>query len=384
MKLVYIANIRLPTEKAHGIQIMKMCEAFALAGTDLELVIPTRTNSDFSEVDPFVYYGVKRIFKIISLKTFDPTFLLAFPAGSYGKGQIFFFTLALFKYLKSVQTEDVLFYTRDEHLLPLLFKFSKRIIWEGHALSERPKKFIQYFKACQRIIVLTMSLKKILMDLGIAGKNILVAPDAVDLETFDIDLTIPEARIKLNLPREQIILGYIGTFRTKNMSKGLETVLAALRMIADPKITFAAVGGAETDIKHYQDLARSMNIEGRVMLVPKVDQFQVAIYQKAFNILLMPFPKNEHYAYFMSPLKMFEYMAAKRPIVTADLPSIREILDEESAVFAEPENSKSFADGIKKILSDSDLADKISLNARQKVQEFTWQKRARNILNFSA
>ena len=384
MKLVYIANIRLPTEKAHGIQIMKMCEAFALAGTDLELVIPTRTNSDFSEVDPFVYYGVKRIFKIIPLKTFDPTFLLAFPAGSYGKGQIFFFTLALFKYLKSVQTEDVLFYTRDEHLLPLLFKFSKRIIWEGHALSERPKKFIQYFKACQRIIVLTMSLKKILMDLGIAGKNILVAPDAVDLETFDIDLTIPEARIKLNLPREQIILGYIGTFRTKNMSKGLETVLAALRMIADPKITFAAVGGAETDIKHYQDLARSMNIEGRVMLVPKVDQFQVAIYQKAFNILLMPFPKNEHYAYFMSPLKMFEYMAAKRPIVTADLPSIREILDEESAVFAEPENSKSFADGIKKILSDSDLADKISLNARQKVQEFTWQKRARNILNFSA
>lgn len=28
MKLLYIANIRIPTEKAHGIQIMKMCEAF--------------------------------------------------------------------------------------------------------------------------------------------------------------------------------------------------------------------------------------------------------------------------------------------------------------------------------------------------------------------
>ncbi|MDP3993643.1 MAG: glycosyltransferase [Candidatus Doudnabacteria bacterium] len=383
MKIIYIANIRLPTEKAHGIQIMKMCEAFALAGTDLELVIPTRTNSDFSEVDPFVYYGVKRIFKITPLKTFDPTFLQAFPAGSYGKGQIFFFTIALFRYLKSIQTEDVLFYTRDEHLLPVLFKFSKRIIWEGHALSERPKKFIKYFKACQKIVVLTKSLKKILVNLGIQEKNILVAPDAVDLGTFDFDLTIPEARIRLNLPQGKIILGYTGTFRTKNISKGLETVLEALQMTADPKIIFVAVGGAAADIKHYQNLARNMNVEKRVMLLPKVDQPKVAICQKAFDVLLMPFPKNEHYAYFMSPLKMFEYMASGRPIVTADLPSIREILGEESAVFAEAENSKSFADGIKKILSDSDLADKISLNARQKVQEFTWQKRARNILNFS-
>ncbi len=37
MKILYIANIRLPTEKAHGIQIMKMCEAFAHAGAEVEL-----------------------------------------------------------------------------------------------------------------------------------------------------------------------------------------------------------------------------------------------------------------------------------------------------------------------------------------------------------
>ncbi len=42
MKLLYITNFRIPTEKAHGIQIMKMCEAFATCGTDVELVAPLR------------------------------------------------------------------------------------------------------------------------------------------------------------------------------------------------------------------------------------------------------------------------------------------------------------------------------------------------------
>ena len=44
MKLLYIADIRLPTEKAHGAQIMKTCEAFSLNGIDTELIIPWRFN----------------------------------------------------------------------------------------------------------------------------------------------------------------------------------------------------------------------------------------------------------------------------------------------------------------------------------------------------
>jgi len=38
MKLVYIANVRIPTEKAHGVQIMKMCQAFSLANLKVELL----------------------------------------------------------------------------------------------------------------------------------------------------------------------------------------------------------------------------------------------------------------------------------------------------------------------------------------------------------
>ena len=63
MKIYYIANARMPTEKAHGIQIIYMCKAFADAGMDVELVIPRRLNP--IKDDPFDYYGVKRNFRII-------------------------------------------------------------------------------------------------------------------------------------------------------------------------------------------------------------------------------------------------------------------------------------------------------------------------------
>jgi glycosyltransferase involved in cell wall biosynthesis len=96
----------------------------------------------------------------------------------------------------------------------------------------------------------------------------------------------------------------------------------------------------------------------------------------------MPFPKTEHYAYYMSPLKLFEYMASKRPIVASDLPSIREILNEQNSVLVEPDNPEKLAEGIKRILADNNFAEKISNQAFQDVQQYTWQKRVEQILGF--
>lgn len=45
MKLIYLANIRIPTEKAHGYQIMKMCEQFADKGVNVQLVVTKRKNN---------------------------------------------------------------------------------------------------------------------------------------------------------------------------------------------------------------------------------------------------------------------------------------------------------------------------------------------------
>ena len=69
MKLVYITNARIPTEKAHGVQIMKACEAFADAGAEVRLLVSDRTTPIAK--DPFDFYGVRRNFTITRIKSFD-------------------------------------------------------------------------------------------------------------------------------------------------------------------------------------------------------------------------------------------------------------------------------------------------------------------------
>jgi len=84
----------------------------------------------------------------------------------------------------------------------------------------------------------------------------------------------------------------------------------------------------------------------------------------------------------MSPLKMFEYMAAQRPIIASDLPSIREILNENNAVLIKPDSPDDLARGIEQLLKKPDFSAKIAKRAYQDVQRYTWQKRTEKILDF--
>jgi len=72
MKLTYIVNARLPTEKAHGIQIMKMCESFSRAGAKLTLIVPKRRQpKEFKGKDPFKYYNVDKKFILKKIPCID-------------------------------------------------------------------------------------------------------------------------------------------------------------------------------------------------------------------------------------------------------------------------------------------------------------------------
>lgn len=384
MKILYFANVRIPTEKAHGMQIIKMSEAFSAAGIGLELVLPKRLNEpEYKGKNIFDHYRIKKNFQIKKLLILDPIFLLRLPAGIYIKFQALFFIISLFWYLLFKKDKNqYVFYTRDEYLLPVLQLFSKRVIWEGHSVSKNKSKYLKYFKRCGRIIVLTDQLKQKLLELGLDQVKILVAPDAVDLSVFAIKLTRQQARKELNLPPDKLILGYTGSFKTKGADKGIEGILKALKTLSAnyKNLVFIAVGGNQEDISYYQKLARQHNLAHKVLFLAPVSQNQLAIFQKAFDVLLMPFPKTEHYAYFMSPMKMFEYMAAERPIVATDLPSVREVLNQNNSILVKPDDPQDLARGISQVITDKKLVQNLSNQAAGDVKQYTWDRRAQNII----
>ena len=73
MKIVYITNARLPTEKAHGVQIVKMSEAFSGLNNDVTIISPNRAQKEIShKTDIFNFYDIEILFNHNLVNFIDP------------------------------------------------------------------------------------------------------------------------------------------------------------------------------------------------------------------------------------------------------------------------------------------------------------------------
>jgi glycosyltransferase involved in cell wall biosynthesis len=118
-----------------------------------------------------------------------------------------------------------------------------------------------------------------------------------------------------------------------------------------------------------------------------VEHSHIPLYQAAADILLMPYGRSisassgQDIAETINPMKMFEYMASGRAIVSADLPVIREVLNEKNAVFCEPGNVNGWRFVIESLLADEVHRKALGAQARKDAERYTWTERAGRILN---
>jgi len=370
VKIVYIANARIPTEKAHGIQIMKMCEAFSLAGLEVKLVAPWRFNK--IKESPFDYYEIKRNFKIRKLPSLD-----LIPLGLPKIGfwiQSLNFAKSVFFYLLFTKEKNI--YTRD--ILPLFFLsfFRKNLVYEAHTFSTHFSLYRGFFQRVKAVVVINQQLKNLFAEKGVPIDKILVAPDGVDLREFNLKESQEECRQRLNLPLDKKIVVYTGHFYEW---KGAQILADAARFF-EKNVLFVFVGGTKKDERRFKDNNRNLK---NILILGHQPHSEIPYYLKAADVLVLPNSAREKISrYYTSPIKMFEYMASQKPIVASDIPSVREILSEKSAILVRPDSPQDLAKGIEKALKSPNFSARISARAYQDVQEYTWQKRTESIIDF--
>lgn len=444
-KLLYIANLRLPTEKAYGIQITKMCEALASAtqhnanlrmyvpirskriedprfldksdrfveiGTndankiEVELVAPHRGNDIKDNL--FDYYSIKRNFKFTRIWAPDfypPKFLEQKFGWVYFLGKLDKLSVNIKNFISGLllcfyalnHKVDVI-YSRDEWPIYFLSFLRKNVIFEAHRFSERRTLFYERFKNKNiKLVVISEALKKDFLKFGFRRENILVAHDGVDMEKFNIN----DDKIKL---REELFHHFHhDAFKRKRLAvyigslyswKGIRIFSEVAKFLVkkDPNfiINIVIFGGNESDIKKWQEKLRDVlrdlnpNVFPLVYLGYVPHKMVPKILKAADCVILTGDESDIISAKYTSPLKMFEYMASGRPIVAQDLPSFREVLNENNAIFARPGNAEDLAD---KLLLAVNENNREEVNAKaqkalQDVQNYTWAKRASSILNF--
>ena len=374
MNILYISNARIPTEKAHGVAIMKACESFVRAGAGIRMVVARRRNALLANTHEF--YGVRNPFPIVRMATIDAYGFLPDRISFYLQALTFY--LSLFGWML-FQSRKPIIYTRDAPVAFFSF-LGFRVVYECHHLSGWKRTFFFLCRRARRIITISSALKDAFVAVGFDEKRILVAPSGVDLDIFDILISKKDARIRLNLPEKEFIALYTGNFTTFGKDKGIADSIRAITLL-DSNMIFLAVGGSESDIERYKILAREQGVADKVILIGHLPQSELAIYQKSADVLMMPFPDLPHYRNHMSPVKMFEYMASNRPIIASDLPTIREVLNEQNAVLVAPGSPAQIAQAMDALLVDTTRGDDIAREARMDVNRYTWTARARLILD---
>ncbi len=393
MRLVYLANVRLPTEKAHGWQIMKMCEAFASSGSDVSLWVPRRRQEDaaLTGADPFAYYSIPEVFAIRTLPNVD---LVAMeprlPAAAARRTiQAHAFAWELLAARAARAARPDLVFTRDITTAYWLSKLRVPGAFSVHALpgagGGRLLRRIAARREPRLIVALTPFIREALVDLRFAPDRVVVEGDAVDPEPYRSLPPTDEARRWLGLPTDRPIVGYVGRFHTFHQEKGLPQLvesMANVPSIRGREPLLVCVGGPMDRVPSYMEVARRSGVpQGRLRFVDRVPNAHVPLWIRAFDQAVVPYPSSPHFALAISPLKVFEYMAAGAPIVATDLPSLRVVLEHgRNAWLVDPDDPGALAAGIGRLLMDPRLAGQLAEEARRTVEPLTWRARADRIL----
>ncbi len=375
MRIAVITNSRIPSLTANSIQAMKVTQALIETGQAVRVFAPAE-----AELLPpealMAHYGLR-----------VAPYLKLFPSVR-GLNRLDFLLHAE-RAAKKFQAD--LIYTWLPQSAVLALWSGSPVVLEMHAdvAGQMGAWWLRQFwsaRGRKLMTVTTHALRNALersTGLGFPDGEVLVAPNGVELEKY-ADLPSPaEARRRLNLPDGSTV-GFTGHIYP---GRGADLMFELARRM--PQVKFLWVGGTPKLVETWRGKLHMTGMQN-VTMTGFVEHTAIPLYQAASDVLLMPYGRSieassgQDIAEVINPMKMFEYMAAGRAIVSADLPSIREVLNDRNAVFCRPGNWElvigEWSSVIEALLGDEARRTVLGKQARQDVAGFTWGKRQERIL----
>lgn len=377
MRTAYISLLDIGSRMAHAMQVMKNAQAWAKASGDFEFVTSLSLSSylslDWAKVRDL--YGLSHDFAIKTWPLHDRWRRFRLP----GLEKIYQRLAAKRCANRGVELVYTRTYLTPCYTLPL----GLPTVVETHSPPDDDPSRQALYKMLDHpkllaLVTISQELARRYRDFGMPSEKILVAPDGVDLDAFSQPLCKQAARAALGLPLEKPIAAYVGHLYA---GRGVEHILEAAQRL--PEVEFLLVGGHPEDQLRWQNVAQSMGLKN-LLFAGFVPNREVPSYLWAADFLLMPYGLSCPTVDWMSPLKMFEYMAAGRAIVASDLPAVREVLSHgQNAWLCAPDSGEALADAISTLAEKEELCAEMGANALENVAGYSWDNRIKRIMDFA-
>ncbi|NUP95433.1 MAG: glycosyltransferase family 4 protein [Planctomycetaceae bacterium] len=384
--LVVVANTRLPSERAQALQVVQSAAAFARAGANVD-VLHARRARELTLApgeDLFTHYEVPAgpRPKVTAVPCVDwiervPVALQYAPA----RLQELSFSRNAARTIRERHANSWVLSREIECARELARAGHKGLFLELHRVpggGTRRRWLFEAARGAAGFVAISGGVREDLVALGLAPEAIEVAHDGFESERFANLSSREEARRELRLDPAARVVVYTGGLMEW---KGVEVLVDAARRL--PDITFVIAGGAREDLERVRSHASGLaNV--------RFDGFQpptrVALYLRSADVGVVPNrSKPEISARYTSPLKVFEAMACGLPLVASDLPSLRELLHHGvDAWLVAPDDPEKLAEGLRRLLDDRELRQRLADSFAARAAAHTWDARARQLLDWMA
>ena len=365
MKIIFVSSCKVPSDMANSIQVMKVCQAFVQLGHKVTLLVP---GTQSEAVDLFGHYGLHTLFDIEWL-----------PARSRR-----LFPWKANRRARALSADLLYAWPIQSAVLGLLAGIPSMLEMHDFPAGRFGPLWFRLFLTLpgrKRLLPITDALRRELNHRywPLPAGQVVIAPDGVDLERYASLPDSESARRSLGLPPAPTVLctGHLYAGRGADLFLTLAAKFS--------QASFVWVGGRPTDVETWKSRTTAQS-QVNVTFTGFAPNERIPLYQAAADILLMPYGRNisgssgGDIANIYSPMKMFEYLASGRAILTADLPVLHEVLDETTAVFAAPGDVESWESALGGLLADEKRRQSLGQCARSVSQRYAWVERARRAL----
>jgi glycosyltransferase involved in cell wall biosynthesis len=359
-ELVYLSRSTLPSDEANAVHVVHMAEAFAGLG------LRTRLRAARGEGSIVEHYGMQPHFRVCYETTLSQALWMAGRWLSSRTGP---------------STRRV-YYGRRLPAICALGTWGLPAALELHhpPRTRKQQRALQRFissRGFRGLVVISENLKRAMLGRypGLAAARVLVAHDGFRAGL----LRVPGSAAARTGAVRAVYSGSL------HPGKGGEALTAAAHLC--PQVDFTVIGGSEAQVRALRASAPpNLRCTGRLPhaeVQRRLPDFDIALAPYSARVRGAHTPEDESLADWMSPLKIFEYVAAGLPIITSDLPVLRELLEPGvSALMVEPDVPEPLAAAIGKLAGDPELRMRLALAAQAQLSAFTWESRAAKILQF--
>jgi glycosyltransferase involved in cell wall biosynthesis len=364
MRICYIVEFKIPDAHGGSTHTCEIAKNLSLLGNDVYVISSSLEQEDL-KMKGFFVFGIKKrkIPSLLPLKALRPLLLLI-------------------KILKVIKMYDIdVLYVRGSELdaagtLAGLLT-GRPVVLEVH----HPTYTHFSAKYVNKIIAVGIN-RRILKNIRC---DVIEVSNAVDHEVFNPAINGLVIRSKYGITSDDIVVLYSGGFYPWH---GLEELIEAAKMLTSKrglKVKFLMVGEGPL-YRKIKKLVENYGLQELFIFAGKVPYEVMPHLIASADIAVAPFnpakdPLTRKYGFFYSPLKLFEYMACEKPVISTSVGNICKIIEHgKTGLLVPPANPEALADAIELLIKDRELASKLGMRARQEViEKYSWKGVANKI-----